>query len=90
MDRLGLTFCIVSLAIAIVVGVVGFQFAARSPAAVLAAKTPVPPESMPDIDLPGFGKVAVLDMMLYYIENPPVAASDTGEVPATAKRFGGC
>lgn len=90
LNRTGMIFCSASLLAAAVVCAAGFSLAALPRETLTAAKVPAPPESLPELDLPGFGKVAVLDLMGYYIDNPPApAGSDGGAVPA-AKRFGGC
>lgn len=89
LDRTGVIFCSVSLAIAAVACVGGFQLAALPKETIAAAKVPVPPESLPELDLGGFGKVTVLDLMGYYIDNPPAPVAVAGAAPAP-KRFGGC
>lgn len=90
MNRVSVIFCTVSLAMAIAISIIGFNIAAMPRQAVAAAKKPVPPESLPDIDMPGFGKVSVLDLVGYYIENPPATATAGGGTATSAKRFGGC
>jgi hypothetical protein len=90
LNRTGVVFCSVSLALAGVVCAIGFSLAALPRATIEAAKHPVPPESLPELDLPGFGRVTVLDLMGYYIDNPPVPASVGGGAPPAVKRFGGC
>lgn len=90
MNRMSIIFCAVSLIITAMVLGAGFNLAAMPRQAIESAKTPAVPESLPDIDLPGFGKVSVMDMMLYYIENPPAASTDSGDAVPSAKRFGGC
>lgn len=90
LNRTGVIFCSVSLVLAGAVCAAGFALAALPRDAVAAAKMPVPPETLPELELPGFGKVTVLDLMGYYIDNPPASASSgDGAAPAT-KRFGGC
>ncbi len=90
MNRESWIFCGVALALSLAVSALGFSLAALPQQAVEAARKPAPPESLPDIDLgAGFGKVAVLELMGYYIENPPAPAGGAGGVPAV-KRFGGC
>lgn len=92
MNRESLLFCVAALVAALAVCAVGFQFAALPRDAVDAAKRPAPAETLPDVDLGGgFGKVSVIDLIGYFIENPPAKASAAGgdAVPA-AKRFGGC
>jgi len=89
LNRTGVIFCSVSLVLAGVVCAAGFSLAALPRATIEASKKPAPPESLPELDLPGFGKVTVIDLMGYYIDNPPVPVSAGGGAPA-AKRFGGC
>jgi len=90
MNRVSIIFCTVSLIVTAVVLGAGFNLAAMPRQTVAAAKKPVPPESLPDIDMPGFGKVSVLDLVGYYIENPPATATSAGGAATSAKRFGGC
>ncbi|HUX62271.1 hypothetical protein [Sulfuricella sp.] len=90
MNRVSIIFCIVSLIVTAVVLGAGFNLAAMPRQTVAAAKKPVPPESLPDIDMPGFGKVSVLDLVGYYIENPPAIATAAGGAATSTKRFGGC
>lgn len=89
LNRTGVIFCSVSLAITGVVCAAGFSLAALPRATVEAAKTPAPPESLPELDLPGLGKVSVIDLIGYYIDNPPAPVGAGDAAPAT-KRFGGC
>ena len=90
MNRVSIIFCTVSLIVTVVVLGAGFNLAAMPRQTVAAAKKPVPPESLPDIDMPGFGKVSVLDLVGYYIENPPATATAAGGAATSTKRFGGC
>jgi hypothetical protein len=89
LNRTGVIFCSVSLVLTVAVCAVGFSLAALPRATVEAAKKPAPPEALPELDLPGFGKVTVIDLMGYYIDNPPAPVTAGGAPPA-AKRFGGC
>lgn len=89
LNRTGVIFCSASLAVAGAVCAAGFSLAALPRDTVVAASVPVPPETLPDLELPGFGKVPVLDLMGYYIDNPPAQANAGGGAPA-ARRFGGC
>lgn len=90
MNRVSIIFCIVSLIVTAVVLGTGYNLAAMPRQAVAATKNPVPPESLPDINMPGFGQVSVLDLVGYYIENPPATATAGGGAAPAAKRFGGC
>lgn len=90
MSRAGLIFCVAAVLASLAASVVGYSLAALPPDVVAAARTPTPPERMSDIDIGGnFGRVSVLDLVGYYIEHPPAAASSDG-VPARVRRFGGC
>lgn len=91
MNRESMIFCTLALSIAVAVCAAGFRIAALPPDAVAAAGRPVPAESLPDVDVGGgFGKVSVIDLVGFYVENPPAAAgAGDGAAPAT-KRFGGC
>ena len=89
LNRTGIIFCSVSLVLTVAVCAVGFSLAALPRATIAASKTPAPAETLPEIDLPGFGKVTVIDLMGYYIDNPPAPVA-AGGAPVAAKRFGGC
>lgn len=92
MNRESLLFCVAALVAALAVCAVGFRFAALPRDAVDAAQRPAAAEALPDVDLGGgFGKVSVIDLIGYYIENPPAAANAAGGNAApAARRFGGC
>ncbi|MFN6962030.1 MAG: hypothetical protein ACK4N6_07280 [Rhodocyclaceae bacterium] len=91
LDRTGVIFCSVSLIVASAACIIGgFQLAAMPKGVIEAAKVPVPPETLPELDLGGFGKVSVLDLMGYYIDNPPAPVTAGGGAVAAPKRFGGC
>lgn len=91
MNRESLIFCAAALALSAVAGGIGFSLAALPRQTVEAARKPMPAESLPDIDLGGgFGKVSVIDLVGYYIENPPAAANAGGDAPPAARHFGGC
>lgn len=89
LNRTGVIFCSVSMVITALVCAVGFSLAALPRETIAASKQPAPPETLPELDLPGFGKVTAIDLMGYYIDNPPAPAG-AGGAPAAAKRFGGC
>ncbi|MCZ7653599.1 MAG: hypothetical protein M5R42_03910 [Rhodocyclaceae bacterium] len=55
------------------------------------AKKPAAPESLPDIDIGGgFGKVSVIELVGFYIENPPRRRVPAATPAPAVKRFGGC
>lgn len=92
MNRESLVFCTLALVIALAVCALGFRAAALPRERIEATKHPVAAESMPDLDLGGgFGKVSVLDLVGYWLENPPAPANAAGTgSPPAARRFGGC
>lgn len=91
MNRESLLFCGVSLAITLAVCAAGFSLAALPREAVEAAKKPAAAETLPDVDLGGgFGKVSVIDLVGFYMENPPTPKGGGGDASPAVKRFGGC
>lgn len=90
-NRESLIFCSAALAAALAVCAASFFLAALPRAAVEAAKQPAPAETLPDIDIGGgFGKVSVIDLVGFYIENPPAPKGSGGDASPAMKRFGGC
>lgn len=90
MDRSSVVFCLCALAASLALAGLGFSLAALPKEALTAAATPAAPESLPDVDLgEGFGKVPVLELVGYYVENPPEGAASRPTRRST-KRFGGC
>lgn len=88
MDRDSLIFCVGSLAVSLLVAVVAFPFVAMDAETVAAAATPKPSYEMGSVDIGnGFGELPVDELMSYYVENPPAAAT-AGAAPEI--RFGGC
>ena len=88
MNRSSLIYCIAAVLGSIAVSAAAFPLAALSPAELAAAKTPVEADEMGAVDLGDFGTVSVLDLVGYYMENPPVP-----EASGTRKkkvRFQGC
>ena len=91
MNRESMVFCGGALALTVAVCAAGFWLAALPRAAVESAKQPAQAQTLPDIDLGGgFGKVSVIDLVGFYVENPPAAAGSGGDAAPAAKRFGGC
>lgn len=89
LNRTGVIFCVASLAVTAAVCAAGFSLAALPRATVEAARTPAPPEALPDLDLGAFGRVSVIELVGYYLDNPPAPAA-AGATTAPARRFGGC
>lgn len=90
LNRTSWIFCSVSLVLGGAACAAGFALAALPKEAVVATRLPAPPEALPELDLPGFGKVSVIDLMGYYIDNPPAPVSSGGSAATAPKRFGGC
>ena len=91
MNRDSLIFCGAALAVALAVCTAGFRLAALPPETVAAAKQPAPPETLPDVDVGGgFGKVSVIELVGFYMENPPAPKGGGGDAAPAVKRFGGC
>lgn len=92
-NRESLIFCASALAVTVAVCAVGYSLAALPRATIEAAARPAPAETLPDVDLGGgFGKVSVIDLIGFYIENPPApaGAGAAGAAAPATKRFGGC
>lgn len=88
MDRSSIIFCVSSLVASLAIAWVAFPYAALDRAVVIQAQTPQPPELLDDVDVgKGFGEVPVLELMGYYVENPPVVAAGAA---APEIKFGGC
>ncbi|MCS7101604.1 MAG: hypothetical protein NZL99_07910 [Burkholderiaceae bacterium] len=91
MNRESVVFCLAALAVTVMLSAVGFRLAALPPEAVAAAKRPTPPEKLPDLDLGGgFGRVSVIELTAYYVENPPAARAQAAAATPSVRRFGGC
>lgn len=90
LNRTSWIFCSVSLVLGGAACAASFSLATLPQETVTAATVPAAPETLPDLELPGFGKVSVIDLMGYYIDNPPAPAGSAGNAAAPAKRFGGC
>lgn len=88
MDRSSLLFCAVSLAATVLIAVLFFPMATLTWDELEASRQAKPAEDMGSIELGDFGSVTVLELVDYYIQNPPVANSD--DAPARKARFQGC
>jgi len=90
MDRSSLIFCVGSAVVSVAISAIGYSLVALPREVIAAARTPTPAEQMNKIDLgSGFGTISVLDLVGYYLENPPVETT-SGGAPAKARRFSGC
>ena len=88
MNRTNVIFCAASLVVSLLVAMVAFPVASLTSSQLEASRTVTSAEEMGEIDLGEFGKVMVLELVDYYLENPPVTAA--GEAPIRKVRFQGC
>ena len=86
MDRSSAIFCSLSLIACLGLAALAYPAAAVSPDQAAVLKTPVSAEEMGDMDLGDFGTVSVLELVEYYVENPPAPVAGGGH----KKRFQGC
>lgn len=83
---LSVFFCIASLAAVGGLSWLAFPYAARSSQEVQQSSATQGAELFDDVELGDFGSIPVLDMMQYYIDNPPLEPSGGGKTI----RFQGC
>ena len=88
MDRSTIIFCIGSLLVCLGIAIFTFPAASVSKEKFMNLNIPMDAEKMQDIDLGDFGKVTVLEMLDYYLENPP--AKTTVESKLKETHFQGC
>ncbi len=88
MDRASLIFCFGSLLVCLGLAAVAFPVASISRETIEAAQVPKDAENMPDMDLGDFGIVSVLELVDYYLENPPEEQDPETEQRET--HFQGC
>ena len=89
MDRASIIFCAASALASLAVAWIAFPYAALDRATIEAARTPQPAELLDDVDVgQGFGTLPVIELMGYYVENPPVV--EAGAAAAPELKFGGC
>lgn len=89
MDRSSIIFCTTSLLASLAIAWIAFPFAALDREVVVQAQEPQPAELLDTVDVgQGFGELPVIELMGYYVENPP--AVETGEAAAPELKFGGC
>lgn len=89
MNRSCLIFCAAAVIASALVSAALYPLAALSPAEAEAAKTPLEADQMGDVDLGDFGTVSVLDLVAYWIDNPPAQKAAPGG-GAKKVRFQGC
>ena len=84
-------FCGISLALALGLAAALFPLAAVSEETLSQSRVPQAAEDMPDIDVgEGFGTLPGIELLGYYVDNPP-AKAEAGAAPAPRRQqFGGC
>ena len=88
MDRSIIIFCIGSVMVCLGIAIFTFPAASVSRKTITNASIPMDAEKMQDIDLGDFGKVTVLEMLNYYLENPPKKITVESKLEET--HFQGC
>ncbi|WP_137703318.1 hypothetical protein [Marimonas lutisalis] len=90
MNTSSIVFCVGSIVVSLAVAWVAFPYAALDSETISAAQVPQPAEMMPDVEVGnGFGELPVMELMGYYVENPPAPVA-AGAAPAPEIKFGGC
>lgn len=85
-----LLYCVVCLALTLGVVTVLFEHAALTSQAQTRANTPQPMETFKPIDLgTPYGTVSMTDLVGYYLEHPPKAAT-AGAASQQPTHIGGC
>ncbi len=89
-NRASWIFCAATLAITLAVCAWGFSLAALPPEQAELLRRPVPAEQLSAIDIGGgFGSVLPLELLGFYLENPPAAPEAQAGAPPPRRR-GGC
>jgi hypothetical protein len=90
MDRSSIIFCVGSIVVCLGLAWIAFPYAALDMETIEMSKTPQPAELMPMIDVgKGFGELPAIELIGYYVENPP-APPAAGAAAAPEIKFGGC
>jgi len=89
--RQTLLFCSGSLALTLGLAAALYPFASVSEDALLRSRTAQAPEDMADVNLgPDFGTLPVIELMGYYMENPPAPPEPGTDHAPRRQQFGGC
>ncbi|MBC8258255.1 MAG: hypothetical protein H8E38_04510 [SAR324 cluster bacterium] len=88
MDRASYLFCVGSVLVCLGIALLAFPAASVSRATLETAQTPKDAEEMQPLDLGAFGVVSVLELLDYYLENPP--EKTTVETASQETHFQGC
>jgi len=71
LNRTSLIFCVASLVATVALSALIYPLAAMPPDVARGLTSPTPAHDAPDIDLGDFGVVSALELVDYYMENPP-------------------
>ena len=87
-----LIFCIASLLLTIGLSFLLYPYATLSPDELANLNTPKPMEDFDEvIDLgEDYGALTLIDLMGYYLDNPPVITAGGQAQAEPARQFGGC
>lgn len=90
MHRDSLIFCGAALLATVAAIAAAFPYAALSAEELRRSRIPAAAETLPAIDIGGgFGRVEVIDLVGYYMDNPPQAKAADGGTQRV-RHFGGC
>ncbi len=90
MDRASAFFCAAAVVATLGAAILAYPAAALSERTVERTTVAVLPEQLGSVQVGGgFGEIPVVDLMVYYTENPP-AAPDQAAEPEPELHFGGC
>lgn len=86
MNKASILFCSGVLLATLGLSAVAIPYASISDEQLAKAKSSVSADSLGEVDLGGYGKVAVKDLLNFYIESPPTPKT----AAAREVRFEGC
>ena len=71
MDKSSIIFCVGSILVCLGITIFALPLASMSEEKLKNADIPMDAEKIKDISLGEFGRVSILEMLDYYLENPP-------------------
>lgn len=89
MKREIVLFWVGAIGIALAASTVLYRYAAVPVSTLTASHSAQPMEQIPDLNLGAYGKVAVTDLVGYYIDHPPAPKGASPDASAE-HHFGGC
>ncbi|HEB96117.1 MAG TPA: hypothetical protein ENI96_06780 [Sedimenticola thiotaurini] len=88
MDRSSLLFCAAAIGLSLAIAVLAWPYAAIPQQRLELSRQVMPAEDLGEVDLGEFGRVPVLELVEYYLENPPAPVA--AGAPVRKVRFQGC